>query len=189
MNTSHFSVSVKKTTKFIDTHQNPSNLLQDFLYKKSVFWKNTSFFQVHWNVKCPTLMIDCETNFLSILENFFSKLLYFCWKAHFCHPFVTIPPYVRKASRFLSTAEILQSATSVRVGLHIQSASIFCGKCISGIYSENMRVQVTCSILFNYVQLFLNKCPESNNIQYPTSKSVSHRDWDASVKFRESAVA
>ena len=32
---------------------------------------------------------------------------------------MAIPPYVRKASRFLSTAGILQSVTSVRVGLHV----------------------------------------------------------------------
>ena len=36
-------------------------------------------------VKCPSSRIDCETNFLSILENFFSKWFYFCWKVHFCH--------------------------------------------------------------------------------------------------------
>ncbi len=41
--------------------------------------------QMHRNVKCPTSRIDCETNFLSILENFFSKWLYFRWKVHFCH--------------------------------------------------------------------------------------------------------
>ena len=38
-----FRGSVKKTTKFIKNHQNASNLLLNFLYKKSRFWKNTTF--------------------------------------------------------------------------------------------------------------------------------------------------
>ena len=38
-------------------------------------------------MKYPTSRIDCETNFYSILENFFSKWLYFSSKVHFCHAF------------------------------------------------------------------------------------------------------
>ena len=38
-----FRGSVKKTTKFIKNHQNASNLLLNFLYKKSMFSKNTTF--------------------------------------------------------------------------------------------------------------------------------------------------
>ena len=53
------------------------------------------------STQCPTFRIDCETNFLSILENFFSKCLYFLWKAPFCHPFVTIPLYVKKPKVFV----------------------------------------------------------------------------------------
>ena len=41
--------------------------------------------QIDRNVKCPTSRIDCEMIFLSILKNFFSKLLYFFWKCHFWH--------------------------------------------------------------------------------------------------------
>ena len=35
--------------------------------------KFSSFLQIHRNVKCPTSRTDCETNFLSILENFFQS--------------------------------------------------------------------------------------------------------------------
>ena len=31
--------------------------------------------------------MNCETIFLSILENFFSKLSYFWWKVHSCYPY------------------------------------------------------------------------------------------------------
>ena len=36
----------KTTTKFVDNPQNPSNSLQDFLYKNSRFEKCSSFFRV-----------------------------------------------------------------------------------------------------------------------------------------------
>ena len=70
-----FRCICEKTTKFINKHQNPSNLLQDFLYKISRFVKNITFLS---DVKCPTSRMDYETKFLSILENCFSKWLYFC---------------------------------------------------------------------------------------------------------------
>ena len=64
------------------------------LYRKSYskvdeFWWLSLFFFIFTDtpkcVKCPTSRIDCEANFLSILENFFPKWLYFRWKVHCCH--------------------------------------------------------------------------------------------------------
>ena len=59
-----------------------------FLYRKSyskfagVLWLSQDlivfFVQLHRSVKCPSSIIDCETNFLSILEKN-SKWLYFRW--------------------------------------------------------------------------------------------------------------
>ena len=54
----------------------------DILYRKSYskfdgfWWLSVNlvvFLQTHRSVKCPSSMIDCETNFLSILENFFQS--------------------------------------------------------------------------------------------------------------------
>ena len=52
-------------------------------------------------------------------EKTFFKVIIFYLKSSICHPFVAISPYVRKASRFLSTAEILQTVTSGFVDLHM----------------------------------------------------------------------
>ncbi len=82
----------------------------DFLYRKSC----CKFDGIWWILqdlvvflKCPTLKMDCETNFLWILKNFFSKCLYFLWEAHFCHPYPLVPPYVRNAHLFIQISWIL----------------------------------------------------------------------------------
>ena len=43
LDTSPFQCISKKTTKSCNIHQNSSKLQQDFMYKKSKFWKNTIF--------------------------------------------------------------------------------------------------------------------------------------------------
>ena len=66
--------------------------------------------QIHCghHLQCPTSRIDCETNFLSILENFFSKSLYFCWKVHFCHSGVDVRPRYGRTGRIISNVRVWQ---------------------------------------------------------------------------------
>ena len=71
----------------------------------------------HLNV--PTSRIDCETNFLSIFENFFSKCLYLCLKAHFCHPFVTTPHQAGQNQAGLPTPSQNQKLSTPEAFRHI----------------------------------------------------------------------
>ena len=64
LDTSHFGVSVPVPLKKLQIHQKPSKVIKftiEFPVQKIQVLKKHHFF---WNVRCPTSMVDYETNFL-----------------------------------------------------------------------------------------------------------------------------